>query len=106
MMCIGTINALILVNFFFYYYVHHLHLHSFPTRRSSDLGRSKLRPYVRFFRRVLAGYAVRNENFVMVSRRIAGLGATTVAVLLLQLIELEFRIVHVCEFPRLRASQA
>src|SRR5438876_7038803 len=23
--------------FFFIYYVHHLHLHSFPTRRSSDL---------------------------------------------------------------------
>src|SRR5205814_9886754 len=28
----------IILFFFFYYYVHHLDLHSFPTRRSSDLG--------------------------------------------------------------------
>src|SRR5207249_10079276 len=26
------------ISFFFCYYVHHLDLHSFPTRRSSDLG--------------------------------------------------------------------
>src|SRR5690349_25156399 len=70
-MCISHIS---LLSFIFFWSVHHRHLHSFPTRRSSDLFFSgdlesirapmkNIRISVKIRNRVLVTYSEKNQTF-------------------------------------------
>src|SRR5438445_5800615 len=61
------IHTLRVHSFFLYYFVHHPDLHSFPTRRSSDLWKTERQRHVRESRNVGSGFCedCRSRDWVL-----------------------------------------